>query len=154
MIKRMPPELADQVLAIWLSETAKAHPFIPNAYWAKNFMKVKTRLLPASETYVCVEGGQLKGFLSILDGNYIGALFVSEEFQGQGVGARLMEHVMDQYDELTLDVYAENTRAVEFYERCGFYREDEGINEETDHLEYKMSWISSDMEELLFGMQC
>ena len=154
MIKRMTPEYRDQVLAMWLAETTKAHDFIPNAYWAKNFIKVKNRFLPASETFLCVEGGELKGFLSIMDGNFIGALFVGSEFQGQGVGRRLLEHVMDNWDELTLKVYAKNTKAVGFYEHMGFYMEDEADNEETGELEYTMSWISGDMEELLFGLQC
>ncbi len=154
MIKLMTPEYRDQVLAIWLAETTKAHPFISNGYWAKNFIKVKNQYLPASETVICVEGGQLKGFLSILDGHHIGALFVASEFQGQGVGTRLLEYIMDNCDELTLKVYAENERAVGFYEHMGFYEEDRSLNEETGHLEYTMSWISGDMEELLFGLQC
>ena len=61
---------------------------------------------------------------------------------------------MDNWDELTLKVYAKNTKAVGFYEHMGFYMEDEADNEETNELEYTMSWISGDMEELLFGLQC
>jgi len=154
MIKKMTRQGEEAVLAIWLAETTKAHPFIPNVYWAKNFLRVRTQFLPAAETFVDEEDGQIRGFLSLMDGNYIGALFVSSEFQGQGVGSRLLKYVMEDRDELTLNVYAKNQRAVEFYERRGFFREDEGVDEETGEVEYTMSWISSDMEELLFGMQC
>ncbi len=150
----MTPELTDQVLSLWLSETAKAHPFIPNAYWAQNFMKVKMQLLPAAETWVEVEQGRLRGFLSLLAGDYIGALFVAAEDQGSGVGSRLMEHAMGLCDQLSLKVYAKNIRAVEFYRRKGFYTEEEVLDKETGEMELTMSWISADMEELLFGMQC
>lgn len=53
--------------------------------------------------------------------------YVREPWQGSGLAARLMEHVLEQAratgaDELYLSVFVDNHRARHFYERYGFER--------------------------------
>lgn len=56
-------------------------------------------------------------------------LFVARERQGQGVGTRLLETLLDVADRwlllrrVELTVFAENERACQLYERLGFERE-------------------------------
>jgi putative acetyltransferase len=56
-------------------------------------------------------------------------LFVAREHHGQGIGARLMETLLDVADRwlllrrVELTVFAENERACRLYERLGFERE-------------------------------
>lgn len=154
MIKKMTPEMTEQVLGLWLSETTKAHPFISNAYWARRFLLMRTQFLPSSETYVYLDRGKLLGFISLLPGNHVGALAVEEESQGQGIGTELLNYAMEFCDELHATVYAQNTGAVEFYENRGFSRDEESVNEDTEQMEYTMFWISPDMEEMLFSIEC
>ncbi len=59
---------------------------------------------------------------------YVALLAVTEEAEGMGVARRLMEAAEDWarargYRLLSLDVFADNGRAVEFYERRGFRSE-------------------------------
>ncbi len=75
-----------------------------------------------------------------MSSGYIGALFVAQDAQGQGIGSELIEYVKATFGELSLAVYAKNNRAVKFYMGAGFYITEEQINKETGELEYIMSY--------------
>ena len=54
-------------------------------------------------------------------------IYVLEEFQGQGIGAWMLEQVISMARDkkkyyLWLGVWERNTKAIAFYERFGFYR--------------------------------
>ncbi len=56
---------------------------------------------------------------------YISVLVVAEEAEGRGVGTALLQHaeawaLVHGYTEVSLDVFASNTRARAFYERTGY----------------------------------
>ena len=84
------------------------------------------------------EKGIIKGFISVIDKEFIGALFVDNNYQGLGIGSKLIRYVDSIYDELTLTVYKENSRAVKFYKSIGFNILDEQINDDTGSIEYYM----------------
>ena len=84
------------------------------------------------------EKGIIKGFISVIDKEFIGALFVDNNYQGLGIGSKLIRYVDSIYDELTLTVYKENSRAVSFYKSIGFNILDEQINDDTGSIEYYM----------------
>ena len=84
------------------------------------------------------EKGIIKGFISVIDKEFIGALFVDNNYQGLGIGSKLIRYVDSIYDELTLTVYKENSRAVNFYKSIGFNILDEQINDDTGSIEYYM----------------
>ena len=50
----------------------------------------------------------------------------------------IIGYVDSIYDELTLTVYKENSRAVNFYKSIGFNILDEQINDDTGSIEYYM----------------
>ena len=77
-------------------------------------------------------------FISVIDKEFIGALFVDNNYQGLGIGSKLIRYVDSIYDELTLTVYKENSRAVNFYKSIGFNILDEQINDDTGSIEYYM----------------
>lgn len=59
---------------------------------------------------------------------YVAILALTEQAEGQGIAKLLMSHAEDwaremQYRFLSLDVFADNRRAVDFYERGGFRSE-------------------------------
>ncbi|MBE6049753.1 MAG: GNAT family N-acetyltransferase [Clostridium sp.] len=82
----------------------------------------------------------MKGFISILEGGFIGALFVKVDCQGNGIGSELLEYVKNIYSNLTLTVYSENFNAVEFYKKEGFIVLDEHIDENVNRLELTMKY--------------
>lgn len=153
-IKAFDATKTDAIMKIWLDATIQAHRFIPQSYWAKKFIEVKRHYLPISETFICEEDGEVKGFISLLEGDYIGALFVDTHSQGRGVGTGLLDRCKDIYDQLELNVYSKNKSAVSFYEKNGFVIEGTKQNEETGEEEYVMTWVSNDALELLFSLPC
>ena len=125
-------------MEIWLESTIKAHSFIEKEYWQSNYNTVKDVYIPIAETYVYEENDVIKGFISIIDKEFIGALFVDNDYQGLGVGSKLINFVLNKYDTLSLAVYKENLKSVRFYKKMGFEILSEEINEDSKHPEYIM----------------
>ncbi|WP_058910526.1 N-acetyltransferase [Entomohabitans teleogrylli] len=129
-----------ELLALWLASTIEAHPFIPEAWWRESLPVVRDTYLPNASTWVMEQQGALVGFISILDGQFIGALFVAPQHIGSGIGHALLEHAMQRYSRLSLEVYQKNIRAVNFYHAHGFRIEDSAWHQETRHPTWIMSW--------------
>lgn len=128
-----------KIMDIWLQTNISAHNFIPQSYWADNFELVKN-LLPTADIYVYTQNEIPCGFIGISDKSYIAGLFVLEDFQGQGIGKKLLSHCQKIYSHLTLHVYKTNEKAVLFYKKNGFEVLDERNNAETGCMEFTMQW--------------
>jgi putative acetyltransferase len=129
----------DDIMDIWLSSTIQAHDFIPEDYWHKSYDLVKDVYLPQSETYVYTGNGDILGFISIINKEFIGAIFIKKEHQGKGIGRKLIEFIKSHYDVLSLAVYKKNQNAVKFYINRDFKYISEQLNEDTKEPEYIMS---------------
>lgn len=140
MIKRFKPEYTTKVMTIWTKGNFKAHYFIDKDYWLENFNRVKEEYLLKSETYVDIENEEIKGFISLLDGGFIGALFVNDAYKRQGIGRKLINYCKEKNNKLTLKVYEKNIDAVLFYTAMGFKSQKIGIDSETGEKEYEMKW--------------
>ncbi len=140
MIRKFREDDTVKVMTIWTKGNFKAHPFIEKDYWLENFNKVKEEYLWKAETYVYTEDDEIKGFISLLDGGYIGALFVKTDNLRQGIGKRLLNYVKEKYDKLTLNVYEKNVDAILFYVAMGFKNKKIQIDENTGEKEYIMEW--------------
>ncbi len=146
MIRKFREEDTVKVMTIWTKGNFEAHSFIDKDYWLLNFNKVKDEYLKESETYVYVENDTIKGFISLLNNNFIGALFVRKEYRRQGIGRKLINFVKDKYDRLELQVYEKNVDAMLFYASLGFVNKKIQIDEDTNEKEYVMEW-SKEKEE-------
>ena len=120
MIRKMKEEDITKVMTIWTKGNFYAHPFIERDYWISNYNKVKEEYLKQAETYVYEENEEIKGFISILNNTYIGALFVKKDFLRQGIGKRLLNYCKERKEKLTLQVYEKNVDATLFYLAMGF----------------------------------
>lgn len=143
MIRKMQPADIDRVAEIWLDTNLKAHDFIPPEYWTGNFTAVK-EMISQAEVYVYVneDYNAVQGFIG-LDQEYIAGIFVSEEAQGRGIGKQLLDCAKEKKRKLSLNVYAQNQRAVRFYQREDFRIAGEGVDENTGAKEYLMLWEKS-----------
>ncbi|WP_330616434.1 N-acetyltransferase, partial [Terrisporobacter sp.] len=128
----------NRIMEIWFESTIKAHSFIYEKYWLENYIKVRDMYVPMSETFVYEEDNNIMGFISIIEKNFIGALFVDNNFFGKGIGSRLIDFALEKYKSLNLAVYKDNKNAVEFYKYKNFKMVCEQINEETGSIEYIM----------------
>ena len=140
MIRRMQKADIDAVSGIWLDANRDAHDFIPAEYWESNFLPVKEMLLQA-EVYVYIDEckNEIEGFVG-LEEIYIAGIFVRKEARSEGIGKALMDFIKEKKQELTLNVYQKNERAVRFYERQGFQIIDRYMDKNTDEKEYLMRW--------------
>ncbi|POT55571.1 N-acetyltransferase [Citrobacter amalonaticus] len=128
------------ILALWLESTIHAHPFIREAYWRESEEIVRDVYLPAAQTWVWEENGQLKGFASIMEARFLGALFVAPDALRRGIGKALVQYVQQRFPILSLEVYQKNQTAVSFYDALGFRIEDSAWQEDTRHPTWIMGW--------------
>ena len=140
MIRRMQKTDIDAISGIWLDANREAHDFIPAEYWESNFLTVKKMLLQA-EVYVYIDEckNEIEGFVG-LEETYIAGIFVRKEARSKGSGKALLDFIKEKKQELTLNVYQKNVRAVRFYERQGFQIIDRSIDKNTAEKEYLMRW--------------
>ena len=140
MIRKFKEEETTKVMTIWTKGNFKAHDFIDKDYWLLNFNRVKNDYLLNSQTYVYTENGEIKGFVSLLENGYIGALFVRLDCLREGIGKKLLNFCKERNDKLTLNVYEKNIDACLFYVAMGFKNVKIQIDEETGEKEYVMEW--------------
>ncbi|AGB76262.1 N-acetyltransferase [Pseudocitrobacter corydidari] len=140
MIRKWTAKSLDPVLTLWLESTTFAHPFIDEQYWHDSLALVRDVYLPAAQTWVWEENDTLLGFVSVMDNQFVGALFVAPQALHRGIGSALLNEVKQRYPMLSLEVYQKNGRAVSFYHALGFRIEDGAWQEETKHPTWIMRW--------------
>ncbi|WP_421355863.1 N-acetyltransferase [Pseudocitrobacter faecalis] len=140
MIRKWTAKSLDPVLTLWLESTTFAHPFIDELYWHDSLALVRDVYLPAAQTWVWEENDTLLGFISVMDNQFVGALFVAPQALHRGIGSALLNEVKQRYPMLSLEVYQKNGRAVNFYHALGFRIEDGAWQEETKHPTWIMRW--------------
>ena len=138
MIRQLQNKDIDKIMEIWLESTIDAHKFISKEYWNENYNIVKDVYIPMSKTFIYEDNDDIRGFISVINNDFIGALFVEKNYQGQGIGKSLIDYAKNLYDNLSLAVYKENEKALEFYKKMGFKIISENINEDTNCVEYIM----------------
>lgn len=139
MIKKLDVSKIDDIMKIWIEENIKSHDFISEEYWESNYEYVKNAL-PDADVFVYEDNDEIKGFIGIMENSYIAGLFVSNRYQANGIGKKLLERCKQEYPILKLNVYTKNLKAVNFYKKHGFKIEQEKENEETREVEYSMVW--------------
>lgn len=140
MIRKSKQQDYEKLTKLWLEASLRAHDFIAADYWEQAADKIKKVYFPAAQTYVFEDKHQLKGFISLLDNNYIAALFVSHGHQKQRIGTKLLQYVRRRRPNMQLRVFVRNTNALRFYQKCGFKAVSEGTDSETQEKELLMAW--------------
>ncbi len=59
---------------------------------------------------------------------YYPHLLVHPDFQGQGIGTRILEILKQRYEEMHMHMLVADSDAIAFYERCGFTRAGETVS--------------------------
>ncbi|TYR81544.1 GNAT family N-acetyltransferase [Priestia megaterium] len=129
----------EQLVQIWYESSIKAHDFINHEYWDAQKQDMKEKYLPMSETYVLCVDQEIIGFVSVV-GQYLAALFIANDYQGNGYGKELVSFIKQKRKHLQLKVYAKNEQAVQFYLKNHFLKKQELIDEQTGEKEMLMEW--------------
>lgn len=140
MIRKSVPQDYDKFTALWLDASLRAHGFVFGDYWKRAAAEMKKNYLPGAQTFVFEDKHQLKGFISLLDNNYIAALFVDVRYQKQRIGTKLLQYVRRRRPNMQLHVFIRNTSALRFYQKCGFKAVSERTDEGTQEKELLMAW--------------
>lgn len=135
----------EQILHIWLEASIQAHHFIPIHFWQEQLDNMHDVYLPLAENYVIVSKCNILGFASLLKTDIsteycLAALFIAPAFQGQGFGSKLLKFTQQQSTALDLQVYTENTTAVQFYHHHGFQIVKASVDEYTQHAQLDLRW--------------
>lgn len=140
MIRKLETKDIDKIMNIWLNSTIDGHKFIDEKYWRYNYDTVKNVYIPMSEVFIYEDNNETKGFIGILNHEFIGALFVDKNSQGLGIGSKLIDYALNKYNKLNLAVYKDNENAVKFYINKGFKIINEQQNEDSGFIEYIMEY--------------
>ncbi|WP_125980863.1 GNAT family N-acetyltransferase [Loigolactobacillus iwatensis] len=125
-----------QVMSIWLLGNTQAHDFIQPDYWRKNYAAVAKQIQDA-RLILAEQDDQICGFLGLVDA-YIAGLFVRKDVQNQGLGTKLVARAKAIKSPLTLSVYQKNDHAVKFYQAHGFVIVKQGVDVDTNEVEFTM----------------
>lgn len=142
MIRKFKFQDIDAVMDIWLSSNIDAHSFVPEEYWRSKFENVK-QMIPQAELYVSENNDVINGFIGVAD-DYIEGIFVDSRYRTLGIGTELLNAVKAYRKRLSLSVYEKNERAVRFYEKSGFYKNERNVDKSTGEIEYTMVWERND----------
>ena len=119
MIRQYGTADLDQVLEVWLAASKIAHPFLTEEFMATERENIRNVHMPKAATWVYEDAERVVGFIALI-GNEVGAVFVSPEMQGRGIGRALMDLARDRREILELDVFQANRIGRRFYEKYGF----------------------------------
>lgn len=98
------------ILELWLESTTRGHPFIKANYWRDCIPLVRDAYLANAQNWVWEEDGKLLGFVSIMEGRFLAAMFVAPKAVRRGIGKALMQYVQQRYPHLMLEVYQKINR--------------------------------------------
>lgn len=95
-------------------------------FFKKDKKKFVTSTIRCCKNSVYEHEGKVVGVVSS-SADYIEGLFVLPEFWGKGIGTELLNSATIGKDELFLQVYADNKRAINFYRKNGFEISGSGV---------------------------
>ena len=119
-ISTIQPADYQRVVEVWEASVRATHDFVSEAD-IQVFRPLVRDGLP-DVTYLLGErddDGQVVGFIGVV-GEKIEMLFIHPDWRGQGIGGRLLTHVVMQLGAMLVDVNEQNAQAVGFYQHFGF----------------------------------
>ena len=145
MIREIKPQDIDRVMDLWLETNLSAHDFISKNHWIDNYDIVRGIFLNPDEhtkIYVYENNGIIIEFIGLID-EYIAGIFISKESQSKGIGKEILCYIKNNRNSLSLHVYKQNERAIQFYLREDFNIINEQIDEKTEKIELYMNWLKT-----------
>jgi len=138
-IRKLNKNDIEAVVELWYKTSIVAHDFIPEGYWMQNKKAMASIYLPNSETYLAIDNERIVGFIAMTE-NYLAAIFVDNEMQGNGIGKNLLNFIKDKRKTIRLKAYGKNAKTIDFYKSQGFCIIAEQEEEETGESEFVMEW--------------
>jgi len=136
------PSDEDAAIALWLETWQQAYPSIDFAarvpWWRERW---RGELVPNAAIIVAEQAGALVGFVTIDGKGYLDQLVVTPDHWGSKLATALVDEAKRlSPDSITLLVNDDNTRAIRFYERCGFVHAGKDVNPTSGRPVLRMEW--------------
>jgi len=128
-----------QIIDVWYATSKICHDFVNNDYWLACKDDIANKYIPSAETVVAKYEGKIVGFVSLVD-NILAAIFVLPDYQGKGIGQKLLMNAFEKRDSLLLTVYEKNTSARRFYQSHKFMELGKSVDEHTGEVEVTIEW--------------
>jgi putative acetyltransferase len=114
------PDDIEGMYEVWHASVLATHDFLAESDLAEICVLVRRDYLPHHGFTVAVdEDDRVIGFLKV-EGNEIDSLFIAPAFRGQGLGRRFLVEAAPRAADLEVEVNAQNSQAVGYYEAMGF----------------------------------
>ncbi|OPC32447.1 GNAT family N-acetyltransferase [Elizabethkingia miricola] len=96
--------------------------------------------LTGEVVYEAIADGETIAFISLWEpDNFIHYLFVNPLYQSKGIGLQLIAYLSEVYGKpLGLKCLLENTNAVRFYKKNGFYEKYRGTSAEGEYIYFEL----------------
>lgn len=109
--------------------------YLPKLHTNEDTENFITKLVAGGNVLVAKVSGNIVGFIQYENG-WINHLYVHPEFQGVGIGKRLLDEIKAMYPaDMRLWVFEQNKDAIRFYEREGFVLEEKRDQQHADNEE-------------------
>lgn len=138
MIRKYQIEDTDAVVSVWRAASIFAHPFLTEAFLDQEAQNLRNAYLPFAETWVLEGGGDVIGFIALVD-DEIAGLFLKPSFHGKGLGKAMVDHAVTLRGPLGVEVFQKNLNARQFYEHYGFVEFEEYLHEPSGQMTIKMA---------------
>ena len=119
-VENRTPDLIDQLLEVWEGSVRATHLFLSDSE-IKSIKEYVPQALGGIAHLIIAEdeAGRAVAFMGIEDGT-LEMLFISPEERRKGLGKRLLQYGVENYDVKRLAVNEQNPQAKGFYECMGF----------------------------------
>lgn len=110
-----------EIIEVWEASVRATHHFLTEEDIQFFKSRMASEFLPSVDLYVVKDGnGAIAAFIGLGD-NTIEMLFVKPEYFGQGIGSRLIDFAISNFDIHKVDVNEQNPKALKFYESKSFH---------------------------------
>lgn len=130
MIRNFHPADTSSLLRIYTEASRVATPFLSEAFLEQECKNIREIYIPNTVSYIYDQQNRNMGFISMM-GNEIGGLFVDPDYQGHGIGTRLLNHVRPEFEHLEVEVFEKNAIGRAFYDKMGFVQISQSVHEPT-----------------------
>lgn len=109
----------EQLLTVWEKSVVATHHFLKQ----EDFLSIRTIVhsldFGSFDLYCAMKDDRVAGFIGVSE-QKVEMLFLDPEYFGKGIGKELMQFAVEKLQANKVDVNAQNTGAVEFYQKLGF----------------------------------
>lgn len=137
-------EDVSEIAALNKQVFSETYPDFPEVHTDKDDLEHFTSVLENEDVRVARSGGKIIGYIAFSPGQ-LNKLYIDPEFQGHGLGEKLVDLAKDENDHLLLWTFQVNEKAKRFYERLGFtaVQETDGATNDEGQPDVQYEWKRS-----------